>query len=180
MVYICVVSSGFNVFAVVLLFIAMVDEIKKAMARVQESPGEVSKTFADYQTDTFTYCKAITKNAQEMVVKASSLSQELPTFSRELTNAYSQLVDTTQCALATIDSQNVNLAFVFENHVLICSPIIAHQIASRLSQNVQALGEACIELVFSGGTLQTSPDDQAARRELTDNAKSVTEKVGVA
>eukprot|EP00731_Ephydatia_muelleri_P016952 Em0010g50a len=155
---------------------AMVDEIKKAMARVQESPGEVSKTFADYQTDTFTYCKAITKNAQEMVVKASSVSQELPTFSRELTNAYSQLVDTTQCALATIDSQNVNLAFVFENHVLICTPIIAHQIASRLSQNVRALGEACIELVFAGGTLQTSPDDQAARRELTDNAKSVTEK----
>ena len=135
---------------------AMVDEIRKAMARLQESPGEVSKTFMDYQTDTFTYCKAITKSVQEMVVKVSSLPQELPTYSRELTNAYSQLVNTTQCALATIDSQNI---------------------AARLSQNVQALGEVCIELVYSGGTLQTSPDDQSARRELTDSAKSVTEKV---
>ena len=87
----------------------MVDEIRKAMARLQESPGEVSKTFMDYQTDTFTYCKAITKSVQEMVVKVSSLPQELPTYSRELTNAYSQLVNTTQCALATIDSQNVIL-----------------------------------------------------------------------
>ena len=55
--------------------------------------------------------------------------------------------------------------------------INAHQIASRLGQNVQALGEACIELVYAGGTLVTSPDDQGARRELTDSAKNVTEKV---
>lgn len=92
---------------------AMVDEIKKAMARVQESPGEVTKNFADYQTDTFNSCKAITKNAQEMVVKVSTMPKELPTFSRELTNAYSLLVDTTQCALATIDSQNVTVACLF-------------------------------------------------------------------
>ena len=99
----------------------MVDEIRKAMARVQELPGGVSKTFVCYQTDTFTNCKAITKNAQEMVVMASALPQELPTYSRELTNAYSQLVDTTQCTLATIDSQNVNLALFVKTMLLSAS-----------------------------------------------------------
>ena len=72
--------------------------------------------------DTISFCKAITKNAHKMVVKV-----------RELTNAYY----TTQFTLATIDSQNVTVACLFDkNHALVYVLINAHQIALCLGQNV--------------------------------------------
>ena len=51
------------------------------------------------------------------------------------------------------------------------------QIASRLRKTARDLGDAAIDLVHSGASVQGNPDDQASRRELADNAKVVTEKV---
>ena len=42
---------------------------------------------------------------------------------------------------------------------------------------VQDLGKSCIELVQDAGNLQSNPADSFARRDLTEHAKSVTEKV---
>ena len=53
------------------------------------------------------------------------------------------------------------------------------QIASRLRKTARDLGDASIDLVHSGASVQGNPDDQASRRELADNAKVVSEKVSL-
>ena len=86
----------------------MVDEIQKAMARLEETlPDEVDQTYADYQTATFDHCKAVVKHTQEMVLKSGSAPDELAGTSRELTTTYSQLVESARGALATIESTEV-------------------------------------------------------------------------
>ena len=42
---------------------------------------------------------------------------------------------------------------------------------------VQDLGKSCIELVQDAGSLQSNPADNFARRDMTEHARSVTEKV---
>ena len=42
---------------------------------------------------------------------------------------------------------------------------------------VQDLGKSCIELVQDAGSLQSNPADSFARRDMTEHARSVTEKV---
>ena len=42
----------------------MVDEINKAIARIETHLESVDLTFADYQADTFQQCKAVAKHAQ--------------------------------------------------------------------------------------------------------------------
>ena len=139
------------------LISGMVDEIQKAMARLEETlPDEVDQTYADYQTATFDHCKAVVKHTQEMVLKSGSAPDELAGTSRELTTTYTHLVENARGALATIEST---------------------EIASRLRKTARDLGDASIDLVHSGAGVQGNPDDQASRRELADNAKVVTEKV---
>ena len=42
---------------------------------------------------------------------------------------------------------------------------------------VQDLGKSCIELVQDAGSLQSNPADSYARRDLTEHARNITEKV---
>lgn len=51
------------------------------------------------------------------------------------------------------------------------------QIAHRIRTGVQGLGEACIGLIQSGGTVQSSPKDSLSKKELADDCKHVSEKV---
>ena len=46
-----------------------------------------------------------------------------------------------------------------------------------LKSAVQDLGTECSELVRLAGKIQSSPDDQYAKMELSQQAKKVTEKV---
>ena len=43
---------------------------------------------------------------------------------------------------------------------------------------MQDLGNSCIQLVQNAGTVQHNPTDNYAKKDLTDNAKVVSEKVG--
>lgn len=135
----------------------MVEDINKAMVRLDETlDGEVEGTYADYQADTFKQCKALAKNAQEMVLRSSSSPGDMAPTSRDLTTTYSQLVDDARGALATIESASV---------------------AQRLRKTVHDLGDGCIELVHSAANVQGNPDNQPTKRELADSARVVTEKV---
>ena len=49
--------------------------------------------------------------------------------------------------------------------------------ATRIRMTVQDLGKSCIELVQDAGNLQASPEDSYTRRDLTEHAHNVTEKV---
>ena len=92
----------------------MIEEMTKAQSMIAEMPdGEVEKSFTDYQAETFAHCKSIIKHAQSMVAKAKDKPTEIVTSSRELTVAYGQLVQATQGALATIDSDDVSHVLLY-------------------------------------------------------------------
>ena len=55
--------------------------------------------------------------------------------------------------------------------------LLAPQVAKRLQQTAHSLGDACVNLVYTSADVQMNPEDQAVKRELGDQAKSVTEKV---
>ena len=140
-----------------LLLAGMVEDINKAIARLDETlEGEVEGSYADYQADTFKQCKALAKNAQEMVLRSSSSPGDMAPTSRDLTTTYSQLVDDARGALATIESNDVAL---------------------RLRKTVHDLGDGCIELVHCAANVQGNPDNQPTKRDLADAARIVTEKV---
>ena len=140
-----------------LLLAGMVEDINKAIARLDETlEGEVEGSYADYQAETFKQCKALAKNAQEMVLRSSSSPGDMAPTSRDLTTTYSQLVDDARGALATIESNDV---------------------AQRLRKTVHDLGSGCIELVHCAASVQGNPDNQPTKRELSDAARVVTEKV---
>ena len=94
----------------------MIDDITKYQAMIAEMPdGEVEKSFTDYQAETFAHCKSVIKHAQTMVAKAKDAPTEIVTSSRELTVAYGQLVQATQGALATIESDDVSHVTIYSN-----------------------------------------------------------------
>ncbi len=51
------------------------------------------------------------------------------------------------------------------------------QIAKRLKDSVQGLGQALTKLVQTAGQVQSNPSDPFAKRELSENAKKVAEQV---
>ena len=51
------------------------------------------------------------------------------------------------------------------------------QVAHRLKSAVQGLGTSCIDLVRDAGNLQSNPGDSYTKRELSEHAKQVVEKV---
>lgn len=57
---------------------------------------------------------------------------------------------------------------------VLCDP----QVAKRLRQTAHNLGDACINLVYTSADVQMNPDDPGVKRELAEQTKSVTEKVG--
>lgn len=135
----------------------MMDDITKAMNRLDETvKEEVRGTYSDYQAATFEHCKTITRHAQEIVLKSSSNPGELSDSSRELTTAYDKLVESARCAIATLES---------------------HEINNRLKMHGGELGRACKDLIQSGANVQGNPDNVPSKRDLADSARVVTEKV---
>ena len=52
------------------------------------------------------------------------------------------------------------------------------QIAKRLKDSVQSLGNSLTVTVQTAGNVQAGPNDPFAKKELSENAKKVVEKVG--
>lgn len=69
---------------------------------------EVEETFSDYQSSMITQSKLLVKCTQEMVSKSKSHSMEMFAKARGVTATYCQLVETTRCCLATIESDQVH------------------------------------------------------------------------
>ena len=137
----------------------MVDDITKAMNRLDETvKEEVLGSYADYQAATFEHCKSISKHAQEMVLKTSTSPNEISDSSRELTTTYEKLVESTCCAMATLES---------------------HEINRRLKIHGSDLGTACKDLIQSGANVQGNPNDIHSKKDLADCARVVTEKVRI-
>ncbi|GFQ74106.1 talin-2, partial [Trichonephila clavata] len=50
-------------------------------------------------------------------------------------------------------------------------------VANRIKSSVQDLGSACIDLTKAAGSCQSNPTDTYSQRDVSDNARTVTEKV---
>ncbi|XP_057316525.1 talin-2-like isoform X2 [Hydractinia symbiolongicarpus] len=113
-------------------------------------------TFVEHQGNMVKELKNIARDAQDMVGKANTKPKELGTISQDLCKNYNALTEDTKHAIRLSNQP---------------------EIAERLKVSVDTLGDSCAELVQCAGNVQSSPSDSYAKRELSDKAKNVSEKV---
>lgn len=136
----------------------LVESITTAMHRLEGQSSALSddsESFVDYQTRMVTAAKEIARLAQDMVGKASTDASQLGNLGASVSHQYSSL--SSDSAGAIRQSSNAD-------------------IATRLQSSVHELGQACIELVKSGGSCQAAPRDTFCQRDLAESARHVGEK----
>ncbi|TRY84654.1 hypothetical protein DNTS_021001 [Danionella cerebrum] len=137
----------------------MVESIAEAMGRMDEgTPPEPDGTFVDYQTTMVKFSKAIAITAQEMMTKSVTCPEELGGLASQVTLDYTQLAQQGRLAAATAELEEVG---------------------TQIKTRVQELGHGCIYLVQKAGALQMSPTDTFTKKELTECARAVSEKVSL-
>ncbi|XP_067653820.1 talin-1-like isoform X2 [Haliotis asinina] len=135
---------------------SMIDSISKSMARTDEIIATEGTSFVDYQTNMVRLCKQIARSAQDMIGKSSTNVQELGQLANLLTRDYSQLSNNSRGAAAATNNLDIG---------------------NRIRTAVQDLGRSCVEVVQDAGNLQANPTDSYARKDLSEHAKSISEKV---
>ncbi|XP_064644913.1 talin-1-like isoform X4 [Lineus longissimus] len=147
---------------------SMITGITKNISKVDEpmAPNE-NISFVDYQTNMVRLAKQIAHSSQDMVVRAgmnmpAGLSKspqsagDLGTLANNVTRDYSNLVHDSRGAVGATANPEVG---------------------NRIKLSVQELGNASIDLVRDAGNLQANPTDSFAKKDLTDHARTVAEKV---
>ena len=108
------------------------------------------------QTDMMSLTKEIARKSQDIVVQSTKKPEVMGELSLEISNDYQALAKSSKLA---------------SNSVL--NPDIGKQLRLATSE----LGNALTELVKSTGACQSSPKDSNLLRDVSENARSVTEKV---
>ncbi|KXJ09442.1 Talin-1 [Exaiptasia diaphana] len=141
----------------------LVDSISKTLTSidgpmdpVHAKIREADQPFVYYQERMTKAMKELTRRAQDMVGKSSTDPTKLGPLAKDISNLYDDIAKNSKGAVATVGNQ---------------------QIAQRIRNGVQGLGESCIGLVQSGGEVQNRPNDPYSKKELSDNSKRVAEKV---
>ncbi|GFY18724.1 talin-2 [Trichonephila clavipes] len=136
----------------------LVDTINKSIVKVDEHTGnDVSESsFVDYQTRMVTSSKEIAKIAQDMIVKSTTDAAQLGPLAAKLAHLFANVAGDTRGAVASTSNLDV---------------------ANRIKSSVQDLGSACIDLTKAAGSCQSNPTDTYSQRDVSDNARTVTEKV---
>ncbi|XP_060579795.1 talin-1-like isoform X4 [Ruditapes philippinarum] len=135
----------------------MIDKISKSITKTDERIElKQGLGFVDYQTNMVKLAKNIAKTSQDMVGKSGTDVENLGLLANQLTRDFDLLASDSRGAATS--AQNA-------------------EISSRIRVNVQDLGKSCIELVQDAGNLQANPSDSYARQDITQHARSVTEKV---
>ena len=114
LLYLCIYQYDLYLFFFFLK--GIVDDFNKAQGRIEQLPEGEMETFSDYQTKTFTTCKLIVKNIQEITSNANNRPTEIIASSRQLSGSYNRLVDSVQGALATIESDEVTAILNLHYH----------------------------------------------------------------
>ena len=123
-----------------------IDDVNKAILRLQEHAPQSDKTFTDFQGAMFDLCKKVSKSTQDLVTHAGQNPSILTEDARYLTNCYSKLVDEAQGAISEIT----------ENQ----------EVAVRLKKNMENLGGALADVLNATSSLVVNPDDISGKREL--------------
>ncbi|XP_066503310.1 talin-2a [Hoplias malabaricus] len=135
----------------------MLESITDAMGKLGEgTPPEPEGSFVEYQTTMVKYSKAIAVTTHEMLTKSMNAPEELGSLASQITADFTQLALQGQLAAATTEPEEIGV---------------------QIKMKVQELGHSCISLVQKAGALQMCPADSITKRELTECARVVTEKV---
>ncbi|XP_065063830.1 talin-like isoform X3 [Rhopilema esculentum] len=141
----------------------LVDSINKAVARVEmymhydpSQDNQPKESFVECQDSMVKDLKAIARLSQDMVGRSSSKPEALGGLGQEICKQYNRLADNARKAATATTNE---------------------EIAKRLKDSVQGLGQSLTVLVQTAGNIQANPSDPFAKRELSENAKKVAEKV---
>jgi talin len=140
----------------VALINTLIEEVKKATAKVDEIAPESSRNFTDYQEAMFDLCKLVAKKSQDIAIHTGQDPSALTADARELTDAYSLLLDETRGAIGATETDEV---------------------AIWLKKSVCSLGTTTAELLVCVSAVVSNPDDPAPKRELLVTSKGELEKV---
>merc|ERR1719373_401227 len=99
--------------------------------------------------------KEIAKTAQDIVIKSSSDPSQLGGLANHISSHYQTLASDTRGAIQNTENSDM---------------------AARIKNSVQDLGQVTIELVKSTGSCQTAQNDSFVLRDVSDNARNVGEK----
>merc|ERR1719471_1069573 len=138
---------------------SIVNCISEAIIQVDDyRPGSRNDTeegLVTFQTRMMTSTKEIAKTAQEIVIKSSSDPSQLGGLANHISGHYQTLASDTRGAIQNTENSDM---------------------AARIKNSVQDLGQVTIELVKSTGSCQTAQNDSFVLRDVSDNARNVGEK----
>ena len=109
------------------------------------------------QTEMMSLTKEIARKTQDIVVQSTKNPEVMGEISLEISNDYKELASNAKTASGATDNPDVG---------------------KKLRLATSALGQALTELVKSTGACQSSPKDSSLLRDVSENARNVTEKVG--
>ncbi|XP_048581539.1 talin-like isoform X2 [Nematostella vectensis] len=142
----------------------LVDSISKTLSELGQSPYDsvdayrrgAYEPFVVYQERMTKAMKDLVRKAQDMVGKSSTDPTKLGPLAKDISNLYDDIAHNARGAVATVGNADV---------------------AGRIRNGVQGLGESCIGLVQSAGAVQATPTDPYSKKDLADRSRQVAEKV---
>merc|ERR1712223_1575610 len=117
--------------------------------------GTDGDSFVTFQTSMMSSTKEIARTAQDIVIQSSNGPDALGNLATHISTQYQQLANDAKRA-----SQGTTSA----------------EMGQRIRVSVQELGQATIELVKATGSCQIAPKDSHVLRDVSENARSVSEK----
>merc|ERR1719278_520563 len=117
--------------------------------------GTDGDSFVTFQTSMMSSTKEIARTAQDIVIQSSNEPDALGNLATHISTQYQQLANDAKRA-----SQGTTSA----------------EMGQRIRVSVQELGQATIELVKATGSCQIAPKDSHVLRDVSENARSVSEK----
>ena len=108
------------------------------------------------QTDMMSLTKEIARKAQDVVVQSTKNPEVMGEISLEISNDYKELASNAKTASGSMANPDIG---------------------KKLRLATSDLGQALTELVKSTGACQSSPRDATLLRDVSENARNVTEKV---
>ncbi|XP_041355718.1 talin-1-like [Gigantopelta aegis] len=135
----------------------MIDSISKSITKTDERVSVLEgQSFVDFQTNMVRLAKQMARTAQDMVGKSTTNVTELGHLANMLSRDYGQLANNSRGAAAAVNNADIG---------------------NRIRSTVQDLGKSCIEMVQDAGNLQANPTDSYSRKDMSDHAKNISEKV---
>merc|ERR1719204_1128297 len=118
---------------------------------------EDGTSFVLFQTNMMASTKDIARTAQDIVLQSANEPDQLGNLASHISTAYQQLANDAKRASVSTSAEMVEMG-------------------QKIRVTVQELGKATIELVKATGSCQVTPSDTVILRNVSDNARSVSEK----